>query len=224
MITSFSLFAQNDSRLSTQLQLGYGSYASSGVEVEQIFNMGGSKGTSIESLPDGPASLYTALKLDYQLNNRWSLAPFVSYQYHDGKMFKNDVTRFGASSSNPVPQEFSSPANHELKVFAMGAYLLYHFQEFNKINTYLGVGVSYASHSRYYRERLEVDFAEDNTPLNIEETYTTLSGDAIGIPLTVGLDRQLTDNFSLGLAVNGQVFQKLKDVQLSAAIAVTYHW
>ncbi|WP_367392785.1 outer membrane beta-barrel protein [Lewinella sp. LCG006] len=224
MITSFSLFAQNDSRLSTQLQLGYGSYASSGVKVKQIFNIGGSQGTSIGSLPAGPASLYTALKLDYQLNNRWSLAPFASYQYHDGKMFKNDVTRFGATSSNPTPQEFSRPANHELRVFTTGVYLLYHFQEFKKINSYLGAGVSYASHSRYYRERLEVDFAEDKTPLNIEETYTRLSGDAIGIPLTAGLDRQLTDNFSLGLAVNGQVFQDLKDVQLSAAIAMTYHW
>ena len=69
-----------------------------------------------------------------------------------------------------------------------------------------------------------VDFLEDNTPANIAETYTKLSGDAMGISFTAGLDRQLTDNLSLGLAQNGQIFQDLKDVQLSAAIAVTYHW
>lgn len=94
-------------------------------------------------------------------------------------------------------------------------------EDFCKI---LGAGLSYAHHFRYYRERLVVDFWEDNTPLNIEETYTRLSGDAIGIPLTAGIDRQLTNNLSLGLTFNGQVFQDLKDVQLSGAVAVTYHW
>jgi hypothetical protein len=224
IFATFSLFSQNNTRLSTQLQAGFGSYISSGVTVETTYNRAGGQGTSRVSLPDGPASLYTALRLDYQLNNRWSVAPFASFQYSDGKMFKNDVTRFGSTSSNSTPQEFSSPANHELKVFTTGAYLLYHFRSFKKINSYLGAGVSYASHYRYYRERLEVDFSEDNTPLNIEETYTKRSGEAIGIPLTAGIDRQLTDNFSLGLAVNGQVFQDLKDVQLSAVVAVTYHW
>lgn len=224
IFTSFSLFSQNSSRFSTQFQVGFGSYASSGATVEKAHNIGGSQGKSIGGLPNGPASLFTALRFNYQFNSRWSLAPFASFQYSNGKMFKNDVTRFGTSSDNPTPKEFRSLADHKLRVFTTGAYLIYHFREFKKINSYLGAGVSYAHHYRYYRERLEVDFSSNYTASNIREEYKTLSGEAIGIPLTAGLDRKLTDNLSLGLVVNGQVFQNLKDVQLSAAVAVTYRW
>lgn len=214
------LSAQEQSKFSLEASTGIGSYVSYSSKARTVYLEQGRSGFgATESNARSKLVPFVALHLNYQLSPRFSVVPFGQLQYHQGKIFKDQSITFGVTSSNPVQTTFSLPADHKLVALSLGTTLRYTFKHRTKWKGFIGAGLAYVTMRHNYRELLEVTFSEQNDPVAINEEFTTSEASGFGMPVTSGLDYQITDDSSIGIRTGGQFHFDIADFLWTAGLS-----
>lgn len=216
--------AQSNGKLSVEAQAGVGSYTPSSDFQQVIYTIEGqgflrSNGNIVESelLP------YLSLGLNYQVSERWQIQPFIHYLFGEGTLYEADFTRFGVSDVNPVEQTFRAPADNKIKALTAGVSVQYRLLNVASNHLYLGTGLAFTTRSHFYRNELEVDFGADRRAQSVDERFITENKSGVFIPLSLGVERAISDR--LTLALNAQalvIYTNLEDSAWSAGLGLRY--
>ncbi len=218
-----ALFAQNGNLLSLEIQGGLGTYTTFSDFQEAVYTIEGrSHNAGSGNVAESELMPYVAVGLNVQLSDRWQLNPFIHYLFGEGTLYENDFIIFGVSDINPVEQTFSAPADNEMKALTAGANLRYRLVNLLGNQLYLGSGIAYTSRSHVYRNELEVDFSEERIAQTIVERFTTERKSAVFIPVSIGLERAISDRMTLTLSAQGLIGAGTEDQAWSAGIGLRY--
>ncbi len=214
---------QTDNRLSVEFQAGVGTYTTFSDFQEAVYTIEG-RGHNAGSgnVAESELMPYVAVGLNVQLSDRWQLNPFVHYLFGEGTLYENDFIRFGVSDINPVEQTFSAPADNEMKALTAGANLRYRLVNLLGNHLYFGSGIAYTTRSHFYRNELEVDFSEERIAQSVIERFTTEKKSAVFIPVSIGLERAMSDRLTLTLNAQGLIGAGTEDQAWSAGLGLRY--
>ena len=213
LLATTNIFSQSPGTVSIEFVAGIGSYTPYSDFTRKIYlKQGSSLIGSTENIAEANVMPFAALHLNYVVSERISIVPFAQYQFHRGELFKNDITLFGITGSNPTPKTFRRSAENELNALTVGTSLRYTFRRRGKFQGFAGMGLAYMTRSHTYRELLEVNFSEQYEPLTINEEFTTAKKSALAIPLSTGVDYHISDQMAISLRVSGQFHATLEDV------------
>ncbi|MFK8162514.1 MAG: hypothetical protein AB8H12_08620 [Lewinella sp.] len=217
------LLAQNDAKLSLEVQVGVGSYTTFSDFQETIFTEGDRAFNRFSSnVAESDVIPYLSVGLQVQLNDRWQLAPFLQYQSGDGALNENDLSIFGVSATVPVEQVFQSSSTNSINALTGGVELRYRLVSLAKTQLHFGTGIAYTVRSHNYRNELEVDFNEDRTTRGIIEGFTTENKSAVSIPISISLEQGISDRISITLNARGLILIGLEDRAWTAGLGVRY--
>jgi hypothetical protein len=215
--------AQNGNVLSLEVQAGVGSYTTFS-DFEQIVLTieGQGHSNSYGNVAESDLMPYVSVGLNYQLSERWQVNPFLHYLFGEGTLYEDYSVRFGVTDINPVEQTFMAPADNEIKSLTAGVNLRYRLVNLLGIQLHLGSGVAYTTRSHYYRNELDVDFGADRIAQSVIERFTTEKKSAVFIPVSVGLERSISDRITLTLNAQGLIASSIEDRAWSAGLGLRY--
>lgn len=214
---------QTDNRLSVEVQGGVGTYTTFTDFQEIVYTVEGRDfNRSYGNVAESDIVPYLSFGLNYELAERWQLAPFVHYLAGKGTHYENDYLLFGPSGVNPAQQIFDAPADYKIKALTVGAIGRYRLAAFKDNQLYVGTGVAYTYRSHFYRHEMDVDFGADYIAQRVDERFTTEKKSAVFIPVSAGLERALSDRLTLTLNVQGLISPETEDRAWSAGVGLRY--
>ncbi|MTB49388.1 outer membrane beta-barrel protein [Lewinella sp. W8] len=220
---SFTLSSQTDSKWSVGLQAGIADYLTFSDFQEVVYTIEGNDYLySLGNITESNLGPALGLEVGLDINPRWRLTGFAQFQTYSGRLYENDFAIFGVSSTVPEPVEFRAPADNKLTAFQLGVQVQYCVLQDQKLRGYLGAGFSFLSRSHEYRNRLEVDFTEDRRTNSLVEFFTTANRNALALPLSARLEKDLSENIFVSLTGQLTVFPNLEDHQIAGLIGLHY--
>lgn len=154
---------------------------------------------------------FARVALSYDVSERLRVSPFAQLITGKGTLNETDFFRFGVSDTNPVEKTFMRSSPNEVNVFTAGVSAEYLLVNGPSTDVRIGTGLAFMRSSHNYRSHLEVNFNETYDPISVVEEFNTSRKSALGIPLSVGVDQEITDRFSVGLRAALQFHPNLED-------------
>lgn len=206
----FSLFSQANERPRIEVTAGASDYYTFSDFDQTVFTRNGQAfSRSSGNVAEGTGLVFLRIGLAYPVSNRWSLEPYAELHTGGGTLYEEGFVAF--NFGQPEERRYTWASPNELTVFAAGVNARYLVLAGPKTQVYAGAGLAFVSRNHTYREYLEVDFS-DNYDVNARiEERQTINRKVLGIPLSVGVDRQISDKLSLGLSLRLQVHQGIED-------------
>lgn len=223
LFSGLFLTAQSNGKLSLELQAGVGSYTPYSDFQQTVYTSGGREFNRFSgNVTESDLIPYLAIGLQYQLNERWQLAPFMQYQSGSGTLNENDFSTFRVSANVPVEQVFRSSSANKINALTGGLELRYRLASLATTQLYLGTGIAFTHRSHNYRNELEVDFNEDRTTRGIMEDFTTEDRSSASVPVSLSIEQGLSDRLTLTLNARGLILINLEDRAWAAGLGLRY--
>lgn len=222
LFSTLTLSAQGGGDLSLHLTTGIANYSATTDFQRNLLLQEGNDFNRLSGNISEPTFLpFVRVALSYPLNERWEVSPFVQYMFGKGTLFENDFFRFGVSGTNPEEKTFTRSAPNELKVLTAGISSNYLLVNGPSTKVKSGVGLAYMHRSHTYREYLEVDFSATYDPISVVEEFATVRKGALGIPISISIEQELTDRVSVGLRAETQFHLDLEDTFWASGVSVS---
>lgn len=158
--------------------------------------------------------------LSNQVSDRWDLSPYAEFHSGQGTLFEQDFYIFGISDLNPEERTYRFPAENSMRLFVTGIDARYKLIYGPTTALKVGTGLALSSRSHTYRDLLVVDFGTAYEVQSVRETFTTVNKTAVGVPLSLELVHQFTQDVSVGLHGRGQFYLNQEDMFWSAGLRV----